>query len=236
MNHDVDDHSSAWYPSLQSTDNNHNEIHGELKDENTNIISRIRSLFSQTAECNDFGHPESRRFPSLSAQLPDQSLLDICNQSYQTEPSPLNSSFLDMSNSTSSKRFSDVKRIISNFKIPNRQPSCQRPHHSRFESAEFSCLETGHTAISPTHSTCSALNYNTPPLTPDSFDGTVNSACFEGSSDLYSRIDSHQQYIDSNQRGIHIHNEDNNSHHIRQLSRSQEIKEGKKPERPIVCM
>ncbi|KIM83972.1 hypothetical protein PILCRDRAFT_421354 [Piloderma croceum F 1598] len=252
MNYDVDGYpGSASYYLQPQTDDPDDDVKYNSKDDEppTTIISRIRSLFSQTTECNHFDYSNQARVPiaNIPCRPSDRAFLDI---HHQAEYSP---NFPDTtyraSAITPTHKFSDIKTIktiITDFTVPaiRQVPASFTNHttsHSRIDSDSSSVTGSGsrQSDNSQSHSASSALTCaNTPPLTPDSFNGLVLSPSFSSSEILSEQdhyTDSPQlQYQNSIQPGIRIYEEDR-SQHIRRLSHSQEIKEGKKPQRPIVC-
>ena len=232
MNHDVDDYPDGYCPPLLMPDLNH-----ESKEEShPKIVSRFRSLFSQTPDFIEFDQPKPRPFSN-------QALLDIRKDAECSD-----SSFLDMTTSSNvTRRLLDVKRIFTNLATPI--SSSTRQHnlatHSRFESDGSQAVDSAATGSdcsdSQSHSTSSMFTAaNTPPLTPDScnnlvFSSPISSFSSEESGRRGQRDQEpqQQQYRDSHSNRIHIFGE--GTEHLRHGSHLQEIKEGKRPERPIVC-
>jgi hypothetical protein len=251
MNYDVDGYPgpASYYLQPQTDDPGDDDVKYNSKDDEppTTIISRIKSLFFQTTECNHFDYSNQARVPiaNIPSYLSDQAFLDIHNQA---EYSHLN--FPDTTYGagaiTPTHKFSIIKPIITDFtmlaagQLPASCTSHPTSHsHSRIDSdsSSVTCSGSGQSDISQSHSASSVLTCtNTPPLTPDSFNGLVLSPSFSSSeiSEQDHYADSPQlQYQKLLQPGIHIY--EDCSQHIRRLSHSQEIKEGKKPQRPIVC-
>jgi hypothetical protein len=217
----------------------------------TTIISRIRSLFSQTTEYNHFDCSNQARVPiaNIPSRLSHQAFLDIHNQAEYSHPNFPDTTY-GAGAITLKHKFSDIKPIITDFTVPSARQlpaSCTNyttsHSHSRIDSDSSSIAGSGSCSgqsdSSQSHSAFSTLTYaNTPPLTPDSFHGPALSPPFSLSGILSEQDhygDSPQLHFkNSIQSGIHIYKEDR-SQHIRHLSHAQEIKEGKKPQRPIVC-
>ena len=225
MNHDVDDYSGIYHNPAPGDDTNIYDNKGEELP--ATIISRIKSLFD---------HPDHAVIPtaSIPPQLSDPALLDILNQAEYSHSHFLNTNNTRSRTTTPAHRLSDVKRILTNFPMLNRQlPAASTGSHFRVAS---NGSVSGQSDISQSHTVSSPLTSpNTPPLTPDSFNGLAlsPSISLSGIPEQYQYPDSHQQqHQNSHQSGIHI--QEDYSQHIRRLSRSLDIKEGKKPQRPIV--
>jgi hypothetical protein len=234
MNNDVDDYSGGYYPLAMP------DLNYEHKEESStsNIITRFRSLFSQPPGFDDFDQSES----NFAIHAPSLSSSQVLANSSDT-------SFLDMT--ASSHRFSDIKRILTNITTQSsstrdRQARTQKPAtHSPLESdgfVESAAIGPGFSVVSQSRSTSSALTTgNTPPLTPDSCSGLVLSPPITslpsegpGQRHLQYQEPQQQQYRNSQETGIHTHDEEDITQRIRERSHSQSIKEGKRPERRIV--
>lgn len=257
MNYDIDDSLG----DCRSSFTKNQQIYSSKDSESASptIISRLKSLFSQTAESNDYSYaePNSNNTPisinprRTSSRLSSGSILNDLHRnllstesSTHTHPHDSSPSFLDMGSAPSgpaTHRFSDVKRILTNLTIPAR--------HTRIESGGYSATSatthSGRSVFSHAHSPTSSTF--TPPLTPDSFNGLLLSPATFSEYEEHGRYQyrfreeeySQQQHRQeqprtSQQPGIHIHEDDLAMHH-EHFSRSQDIKEGKKPARPIVC-
>jgi hypothetical protein len=236
MNHDVDDYSGGYYPPLAMPDLNYEY---EEPPPASNIITRFRSLFSQPPGFDDFDQSESNfaiHAPSLSSK--------------QALVSDTTGSFLDMT-SSKAHRFLDVKRILTNITTQSnstrdRQARTQKPAtHSPLESdgfVESAAIGSGFSVISQSRSRSSALTTgNTPPLTPDSCSGLVLSSPIIslpseelGQRHVQYQEPQQQQYRNSQETGVHIHDEEDIAQRIRERSHLQSVKEGKRPERRIV--
>jgi hypothetical protein len=221
MNHNVDDYSGIYRNLAPDDDTN---IYNNKDEPPATIISRIKSLFD---------HPDHALVPtaSIPCQLSDPSLLDIPNQAKYSHPHFLNTDNTWSCTTTSTHRFSDVKRILTDFPIPNRQLHATSTNsHFRIDS---NGSVSGQSDTSQSHTVSSPLTSpNTPPLSPDSFNGLALSPLISSSG-----IPEQCQYPDSQDQNSHqtgIHIQEDYSQHIRRHSRSLDIKQGKKPQRPIV--
>lgn len=234
MTHDVDGYSGSYYPTQTLVDN-HNERRSKDEEPPTTIISRIRSLFSQPNEMSHSDH--SLTSPDKTSHLSDK-VLDL-----HSKVEYPGSSFLDMTSSTAhAQRFSDVKRLLTNLTKPTRQVSLQRATtHSRSEtdgsSVDSGITGSGQSVVFQMHSTSSVSNTgNTPPLTPDS----LSPSSLEGPAQFQYQYQDlqHHQNLTLHQPDIHIHEEahpqDIKHHSPSHDTPSHDIKEGKKPQRPIV--
>lgn len=229
----------AVYTSLAP--NIHHPLHAKMnndpyagrsypqREEGATIFSRIKSIWSQTAEFNDF----DSKYNKTTLQVP---------KSRSSSDKNSNLSFLDMSGAIprNSRRFSDVKRIFTftnlNFARSSASKSINIRIHTHFESEQFLDSETssGNHTVSPRYY-FTALD--TPPLTPDSInqdqtvldspDSTISIANHRTQDDAYPSL----------QLGKHTQDEDH-AQDTRDLSLSQQVKnsEGKKPQRPIVSL
>lgn len=229
----------AVYTSLAP--NIHHPLHAKMnndpyagrsylqREEGATIFSRIKSIWSQTAEFNDF----DSKYNKTTLQVPN---------SRSSSDKNSNLSFLDMSGAIprNSRRFSDVKRIFTftnlNFARSSASKSINIRIHTHFESEQFLDSETssGNHTVSPRYY-FTALD--TPPLTPDSInqdqtvldspDSTISIANHRTQDDAYPSL----------QLGKHTQDEDH-AQDTRDLSLSQQVKnsEGKKPQRPIVSL
>jgi hypothetical protein len=176
---------------------------------------------------------------NFTNQLSHQAFCDLHDEVECSDPM-----FLDVTSAVSpmtpAHRFSDVKRILTNFAMSTPCPSdspITSHAHSRIDSDTSSVASSSpgsaQSDISRSHSVSSALtNPNTPPLTPDSFNGLVLSSS-SGIPDCYQRADTRQQrYQNCSRHGIQIHEENHTQYN--RLPHAQDIKEGKRPQRPIV--
>jgi hypothetical protein len=240
MNHDVGDYLGSNYDAQPlALADNHTENNKD-EEASTTIVSRLRSLFSQIPECNEIDPSKPSLFDQSSAnrpsQLSDQATFDKHHQAEYPSPN-----FLDMAGTTNpTHRFSDVKRILTNFTMSTRQlPAATAcPTHSRFESDGSSVLSGivgfGESVVSQTPSASSVLTMaNTPPLTPDTLSplSSEELARFQ----CQYQDSQHQQYQNSRQPNIRTDEEEQDTQDIRHPSAQlRDIKEGKKPQRPIV--
>lgn len=257
MSYDVNDRYGGYYSTQQLAD--HQSKDGESS---PTIISRLRSLFSQTPDDNDFDFPDmiQTRRDSQTRPISDQPLQAHNQLDYPLYALKDSSSFLDMGNGSSTRtgnygnnathRFSDVKRIITNFTSSTRHVPVSFTHSrivsndsgvnfgSRTGSTSNSSLFSDSRSRVSTSSALTTTTSNTPPLTPDSFGGFTFSPASSFSEQLLQyKFQEHvtaKQYTQVlPQTGIRIQ-EENHATHDRQLSHTESIKEGKRPQRPIV--
>jgi hypothetical protein len=223
MDHNVDDYLGSYYPQpLQPKReaDGLNESNNKDEEPPTTIISRIRSLFSQTAECNDFDYSDQAPVPiaNIPSQLSDHAFLDMHKRAgYSSDPNNFLDVDVDMTDDAGTMtpayhHFSDVGRIMTSFAAPASATGHTTPHsHARIDSDSSSVAGSGsgQSDFSHSHSASSALtSANTPPLTPDSFNGFLlsPSSFSSGISEQFQHANSHQQqFRNSLQPGIQIH-------------------------------
>ena len=264
MNHDVHDPIKQYHlgnpPPLSTSSGHLNIISQSSKSETSpSIVSRLKSLFSQTPESQEYDQSEhisihpmgiSRRTSSrFSSGL---SVNDMYRNHSNTESSThirthkSNPSFLDMGgapNGATVNMFSDVKRLLTNLTIPTRHTRIESGDSRTHSPTAYSPHSVFSHAYSPTSTTF------TPPLTPDSFNGLLLSPAAFSEYEEFGRYQyrfQDQAPLQDRHQGIEAQKESTSAYsglciqedkyttHRRHLSHLEGIKEGKKPARPVV--
>lgn len=259
MNHDVNDAMGGYHSGSRSphfTSNNDSKL--DTESASPTIISRLKSLFSQSPGIHGIDrsenisvHPISNSRRTSSRVSSGLSINDLyCNHANfdsctHTRSHELNPSFLDMTgapNGATVNRFSDVKRLLANLTIPIRHTRV----NSGGSSVQSSSVYSPRSAFFPEQSPTSTF---TPPLTPDSPNGFVSSTAFSEyeEHDRYQYRFQRQEHSQDFRRDIEIQNEtqpysgirireEDNTSRGGPFSHLEDVKEGKRPAHPIVCL